>query len=65
MTITFFLISIFYLNLMSTNLVIIEKPITMDTYEDLMSFPNMTTVFMEALPDINEFREETNPESVQ
>ena len=65
MTVAFFLISVFYLNLMSTDLVILEKPVTMNSYQDLMNFPDMTPGFIEAMPDINEFRDETNNESIQ
>ena len=65
MTICFFFIVILYLNLMSTDLVVITKPKTIESYEDIMnSDPPVVPVFNRQLDDTEEF-EKADEESVR
>ena len=64
MTIGFFLILSFFLNLMSTDLVVVTKPKTINTYRDIMTVENMTVVFFTMTYDAIEF-DEARPETIQ
>ena len=55
MTIGFFLIMAFYLNLMSTDLVVVTKPEVINTYRDIMKRNNMTVAFAAVTYDAIEF----------
>ena len=44
MTIGFFFVFAYYLNLMSTEMVVQEKPETLNSYQDMMNRENMTVV---------------------
>ena len=65
MTICFFFIVTLYLNLMSTDLVVITKPQTIDNYEDIMNFdPPVVPAFNRQFDDTEEF-EKADGESVR
>lgn len=55
MTIAFFLILAFYLNLMSTDLVVVDKPPTINNYRDIMK-KNSTVGFLAAFTDVSHFQ---------
>ena len=57
MTIGFFLILVHYLNLMSTDLVVVTKPHVIDTYRDIMDEKDITVAFMAVTYDADEFEE--------
>ena len=55
MTISFFLILLYYFNLMSTDLVVVTKPSVIKNYRDIMKQKNITPAFLAAMQDQNEF----------
>ena len=55
MTFGFFFILAFYLNLMSTDLVVVTKPKVVNTYKDVMNIKNATVSFYAFTYDLNEF----------
>ena len=55
MTIGFFFILAFYLNLMSTELVVLTKPHVINNYRDVIKKENMTVGFFATLSDSYEF----------
>ena len=57
MTVGFFLILVFYLNLMSTELVVVTKPKVINNYRDVMNEKNITVGFFAVVYDVNEFEE--------
>ena len=64
MTIGFFFIFAYYLNLMSTEMVVQEKPETLNSYQDMMNRENMTPHFIDGFTDINVFRDEVHETSI-
>ena len=60
MTVGFFFLSCCYMNLMSTEMVVQEKPETLNSYQDMMNKQNMTPVFVDGLSDINVFSDEVH-----
>ena len=56
MTISFFLILVHYLNLMSTELVVVTKPHVINNYRDIMNEENITVAFMAVTYDADEFK---------
>lgn len=54
MTIGFFVLVNYYFNLMSTDLVVAEKPRILNSYDAIMEY-NATPIFLPIFPDINEF----------
>lgn len=54
MTIGFFLIMMFYLNLMSTDLVVVSKPTTINNYRDITD-KNLTVIFYAISNNITQF----------
>ena len=60
MTVGFFVLSCCYMNLMSTEMVVQEKPETLNSYQDMMNKQNMTPVFVDGLSDINVFSDEVH-----
>ena len=64
MTIGFFFVFAYYLNLMSTEMVVQEKPETLNSYQDMMNRENMTPYFVDALSDINVFSDEVHETSI-
>ena len=65
MTVGFFVLSCCYMNLMSTEMVVQEKPETLNSYQDMMKRQNMTPVFVDGLSDINVFSDEVHEKSIQ
>ena len=57
MTMGFFFILAYYLNLMCTDLVVETKPPVIKTYRDIIDRKNLTVSFNTGLPDIKEFEE--------
>ena len=57
MTVGFFFILAFYLNLMSTELVVVNKPHVMNNYRDIIDAKNMTVAFFALTYDAIEFVE--------
>ena len=57
MTISFFLILVYYLNLMSTELVVVTKPKTINNYRDIINAKEMTVMFSAISYDTREFVE--------
>lgn len=57
MTFGFFFILAFYLNLMSTELVVVTKPHVISNYKDVMSAKNLTVAFFGLTYDAMEFDE--------
>ena len=55
MTFGFFFLLAFYLNLMSTDLVVVTKPKVVNTYRDVMNIENVTVSFYSMTYDISEF----------
>ena len=51
----FFFILAFYLNLMSTDLVVVTKPKVINNYRDVMNIKNVTVSFYAFTYDLNEF----------
>ena len=64
MTAGFFLILMFYLNLMSTDLVVETQPAVIQNYRDIMNKDNYTVDFLARMPDQKEF-EDATPGSIQ
>ena len=54
-TFGFFIIVEYYLNLMSTDLVVVTKPKVINTYRDVMNGENITVSFFASTYDLNEF----------
>ena len=54
-TFGFFFILAFYLNLMSTDLVVVTKPKVNNNYRDVMNIENATVLFFAFTYDLNEF----------
>ena len=48
----------YYLNFMFTEMVVQEKPETLNSYQDIMDKENMTPIFANAFSDINVFSNE-------
>ena len=64
MTIGFFLILLFYLSLMSTDLVLVTKPHVINNYRDVMDVENGSVGFLAILYDVSEF-EQAQPGTIQ
>ena len=64
MTVGFFLILVFYLNSMSTDLVVVTKPHVINNYRDVMNVENGSIGFFVALHNANEF-EKAQPGTIQ
>ena len=64
MTLGFFLILVFYLNLMSTDLVVENKPPVIGNYRDIMDKENYTVGLLAGMPDVKEF-EDAEPGTIQ
>ena len=67
MTLSFFLLTNIYFGLMSTDLVTVTKPTVINSYQDIMSRPNMTPVFAALMSDTQEFEDAhaDNEDSIQ
>ena len=65
MTIGFFFVFAYYLNLMSTEMVVQEKPETLNSYQDMMNRENMTPHFIDGFTDIDVFSDEVHETSIQ
>ena len=57
MTVSFFFILAFYLNLMSTELVVVNKPHVINNYRDIINAEDMTVAFSALTYDVVEFEE--------
>ena len=67
MTVSFFFLTNIYFGLMSTDLVTVEKPPVISSYQDIMNKPNMTPVFAASMSDTQEFEDAfaDNNDSIQ
>ena len=57
MTIGFFFIVVYYLNMMSTDLVVERKPPVIQNYRDIIDKKDLTVSFYDGLPDVKEFED--------
>ena len=54
---SFILIIGYFCNLMSTDMFIVEKPVVMNNYDDVLAKPGLTTYFAKVLSDHEHFRD--------
>ena len=53
---SFILITGYFCNLMSTDMVIVEKPVVINNYDDILAKPGLITYFMKVLADYEHFK---------